>query len=375
MRRVLFKNKVNKKEKTTIPIFQFLAKSKTAKRAGLKIFAGKMKGSFLREPLFYLTIAFIFCLFFTLCFGLDSFSGNFSVLKADMINSGDLLFAESPKNFLLHTSGMALVGENSAIGISSPISITTQVLGSYAFEESRNEIIEHIVSEGETISSIAENYGISPETILWTNDLSSKTKLKEGQKIIILPISGVLHSVVRGDTLSGIADIYKVKASEIVAFNDLGEEDIYIGDILIIPGGKMPSKPKASLYASIPIGTSYFICPHINCHITQQLHYYNAIDFGGKCGDPVYASASGIVQKIDFGWNNGGGNNIRIEHPNGAVTYYGHIQKALVSVGQKVSQGEIIALMGGKPGTPGAGISTGCHVHFAVIGAKNPFAK
>jgi hypothetical protein len=37
--------------------------------------------------------------------------------------------------------------------------------------------------------------------------------------------------------------------------------------------------------------------------------------------------------------------------------------------------GDKIALMGGQPGTPGAGLSTGCHLHFGVTGAANPFAK
>jgi len=137
----------------------------------------------------------------------------------------------------------------------------------------------------------------------------------------------------------------------------------------------MPAKTSVSTSNNIPIGSSYFICPHIACHITQGLHWYNAIDFGGKCGDPVYAAAGGTVLTVDYGWNSGGGNNVKIEHPNGVVTYYGHIQKALVSAGQQVSQGDMIAIMGGKPGAEGAGISTGCHVHFDVRGAKNPFAR
>ena len=135
--------------------------------------------------------------------------------------------------------------------------------------------------------------------------------------------------------------------------------------------------PKSTYYASsqVPIGSSYFICPTADCRITQGLHWYNAIDFGAKCGSPIYAAAAGTVQRVEYGWNSGAGNFITILHPNGVVTMYGHIQSNLASPGQEVSQGEMIALVGGKPGTPGAGISTGCHVHFGVHGARNPFAK
>ena len=208
------------------------------------------------------------------------------------------------------------------------------------------------------------------------NDLTSKSKVKIGQKLIILPVTGVLYHVKKGDTLNGIAQSYKGKTSEIVEINNLSDEgDIFIGDILIIPGGKIPAKKTTSAPSQIPVGSSYFICPTTSCRISQGLHYYNAIDFSGKCGEPIYASAGGTVQRALYGWNGGAGNYVRIIHPNGVATMYGHLQSILVSPGQTVSQGEMVGLMGGKPGTPGAGISTGCHVHFDVRGSKNPFAR
>jgi len=271
---------------------------------------------------------------------------------------------------------MAILSDNSIVAIAPTASVSTQVLGGMALVEEREEIVEHVVEKGETFASIAESYGISLQTVLGVNGLNSKSKIKAGQKLIILPISGAMKFVEKGDTLSGIAKEYKGDADEIIDFNGLsGEGDIFVGDILIIPGGTTPAKMSSYVSVQVPLGSSYFICPHVGCHITQGLHYYNAIDFAGKCGDPVYAAAAGTVQRLAYGWNGGGGNNIRVEHPNGVVTYYGHIQKSLVSAGQQVSQGDIIGLMGGEPGTPGAGISTGCHVHFDVRGARNPFAK
>jgi len=321
----------------------------------------------------FLVISLTVCLFSVFFFNPGSFQGSFLASASQPTN----LFLQSYNNFLRESPDLTLIQDNALKGVSPPATVDPQVLGALLggvedVPESRKEIIEHTVKSGETLSSLAEEYSISMETILWANDLTSKSVLKIGQKLVILPVSGVVYNVKQGDTLSEIAEAHKAKVSEIISFNNLSDEgDVFIGDILVVPGGE---KPKAvTTYANIPIGSSYFICPHANCYITQGLHWYNAIDFGGKCGDPIYASAGGVVQRVSYGWNYGAGNTITILHPNGVVTGYGHISSSLVVSGQQVSQGEIIALMGGQPGTPGAGISTGCHVHFSVIGAKNPF--
>lgn len=347
-----------------------------------------LRGSFEKNLFFGLAMILTIFLFGILVFEptLKSLSlWDFSFLTATIktkLPSQDL-FVEPAKNFLRDSPKMSFIQRNSVVGVSPPITITPQVLGSMlggieGETGGRKEIIEYIVGSGDTLSSIAAKYDISLGTILWANDLSSKSIIKPGQKLIILPVSGVIYHVKKGDILSEIAEIYKGEVGEIVDFNELSSEgDIYIGDILVIPGGKMPPPPKKSYYATpqVPLGSSYFIYPHSARHITQGLHWYNAIDFGGKCGDPIYATAAGTVQRVKYGWNGGAGNYLTILHPNGVVTMYGHVQKSWVAPGQTVSQGDIIALMGGKPGTPGAGISTGCHVHFGVRGARNPFAR
>ena len=73
--------------------------------------------------------------------------------------------------------------------------------------------------------------------------------------------------------------------------------------------------------------------------------------------------------KTKYGWNAGAGNNVSILHPNGVVTVYYHLQTILVKPGQEVLPGDQIGTMGKT------GITTGCHLHFGVIGAKNPFAR
>ncbi|MEA5418601.1 peptidoglycan DD-metalloendopeptidase family protein [Spirulina sp. CCNP1310] len=98
---------------------------------------------------------------------------------------------------------------------------------------------------------------------------------------------------------------------------------------------------------------------------------HRGIDIAAPTGTPIYAAASGEV--ISAGWNNGGyGNWVRIRHADGSITLYAHHSRVLVRTGDRVEQGQQIALMGST------GFSTGPHLHFEVhpagSGATNPMA-
>jgi len=103
------------------------------------------------------------------------------------------------------------------------------------------------------------------------------------------------------------------------------------------------------------------------------LHDFNAVDIAAACGNSVYAAEEGLVVEVisDNSWNNGYGNYIVIEHPKNIKTRYAHTLKNLVKVGDYVLKGQQIALIGNSGNTHGA---SGCHLHFEVYGAKNPFA-
>ena len=234
---------------------------------------------------------------------------------------------------------------------------------------------EYIVQQGDTLGSIAQQFNISLNTLLWANNLTSKSVISPGKKLVILPVTGILHIVRKGDTISQVAELYKGKVAEIVALNDLDQGgEIFVGDILIIPDGKKPAVSSASpVYVTQTVPNSYFICPVPTPYrITQGLHWYNAIDFStGKCGSPIYAAAGGQVQRT--GYDSRAGRYVRILHPNGVVTFYGHMSKIAVSAGATVGQGQIIGYIGYSGHTIPAGPG-GCHLHFDVRGAKNPFA-
>ncbi|HKS00879.1 MAG TPA: M23 family metallopeptidase, partial [Arthrobacter sp.] len=83
-------------------------------------------------------------------------------------------------------------------------------------------------------------------------------------------------------------------------------------------------------------------------------------DFAAACGTNVYAADSGVVRAV--GWHPwGGGNRVEIDHGNGLITTYNHLQGIGVKKGQTVQVGQLIA----KVGTTGS--STGCHLHFETI--------
>lgn len=320
------------------------------------------------HPLLYVALGAIFLLVFL---GLGSVGNQVvpGLFASPMLAQKGLL---SPKlASALGAPELTLVGGSGVRANTPPITTTPKVLGAILGQtdsDIRPEVARYQVEEGDTAASLAEKFKISQDTILWANDLSKGASLKVGRELIMLPVSGTLHLVRQNDTLSEIASWYKASAEEIVSFNLLASaSEIYAGDILIIPGGKMPLYiPSGRL---TPLPGSYFIWPIPSPHrITQGLHPFNAVDLSnGVCGEAVWAAAGGQVQRT--GSTAIGGKYVRIIHPNGVVTYYGHLSAIMAAPGTKVLQGQLIGYSGKT------GRATGCHVHFEVRGAVNPFVK
>ena len=262
---------------------------------------------------------------------------------------------------------------------------------------SRDQAVFYLVEEGDTISEIATRFGIAPLTVLWANNLTSADYIKEGQRLEILPIDGLKHAVKKGDTVASLAQQFRANEDDIIAYNHLPADGaLRADDALIIPDGRMPQpirtvKPTTSVASSkqVPVSNKYFIFPTTG-RKTQGLHGNNGVDIGNQCGTAIYAGADGIVTAVRTTESrartgaavySGYGNNIMIKHPNGVVTLYAHLKDVFVFNGQEVKQGSMIATMGGgfeivegrRVRMEGAGKSTGCHLHFEVRGAKNPY--
>lgn len=256
-------------------------------------------------------------------------------------------------------------------GISSLIDFKTSVS-----EKPRSEIIEYEVKDGDTLSGIAQKFGVDTDTIKWANDLESKDSVKPGQKLKILPVSGVAHTVKSGDTLESVAKKYQAEAQAILdfPFNDIPDDlKLKSGQVLIVPDGQPPevkSPPKAKLQPqflaggngpsfSAPNGGS-FMWPTQGI-ITQYFAWYHpGDDIASNAAPPIVASDAGVVTVAGWPDNGGYGNRVEIDHGNGYMTRYAHLSNIYVAPGQRVAKGQVI----GKMGTTGR--STGIHLHFEI---------
>ncbi len=238
----------------------------------------------------------------------------------------------------------------------------------------------HVVKRGETPGSIAEQYGIKPETLLGGNpQLSQESNLLQvGVTLIILPEDGVLHEVQPGETLADLAALYGIPAADIIAYESNNLEfpyRLYPGTDIFVPGAVRElfvwTPPDLSSVTGrtswegrgvrpVVVGTGTFQYPVNSRNFTQKFWYgHPAVDIALPEGSPVLAADTGTVTYA--GWNNYGyGYLIVVNHGNGYETFYAHLSRIDVVPGQIVTKGQVIG------GTGNTGNSSGPHVHFEI---------
>jgi murein DD-endopeptidase MepM/ murein hydrolase activator NlpD len=225
----------------------------------------------------------------------------------------------------------------------------------------------HTVQSGETLSTIAELYGIKTATLLWENGLSQT-------------------SVLKGQSLEKIAILYTVDKALIMTQNALIDETLAPGQEIFIPGGKqIVTAPiydtpayRSSTIARVESGTrtaldgttatpdvGKFLIYPTRGKITQGYRKgHLAVDIADPSKPPIWAGAAGTVIKASSGtWGGGYGNHVIIDHGNGTQTLYAHMDYLQVTEGQYVNQGEPIGRMGNTGRVYGR---TGIHLHFEV---------
>lgn len=265
---------------------------------------------------------------------------------------------------------------NNALQASSPspkesITVDADVFQTSISLKPRDKVIDYTVEKGDTLSTIAEKFDVSTETIRWANDLVNDN-ITVGDSLKIIPVSGIAYKVAKGDSVYSIAKKLDTEAQKIVdfPFNDFANPETFSlveGQMLIVPDGVKPQEQPAFrrqvFIASGPVTISGlgFTWP-VHGIISQFAAWYHmALDIATSYGTPVVAAQNGIVSSVSVGtWDGGYGTNVRVS--NGDVeTLYSHLSGVNVSVGQSVAAGSTTLGWIGMTGR-----TTGPHVHFEV---------
>ena len=161
-----------------------------------------------------------------------------------------------------------------------------------------------------------------------------------------------------GDRVEDLESIIGVKDAQDTIREDLRDRI----DVASLTGAQkvfvmkfVPNGYPLDYYKRISADFGYRIHP---LYFTKHLH--TGIDFATDVGTPVYATADGVVEFAQMGYNGGFGNLVKLDHSFGFRTYYAHLNKIVVTHGSFVKKGQLIAYSGNS------GASTGPHLHYEV---------
>ena len=261
----------------------------------------------------------------------------------------------------------------------------------------RQDILTYVVKKGDTVSGIADIFGLQPKTIYAANYAilqDDPENLQPGQNIKILPVDGVYWQWLGGIPFSQWAAYFNVKPQDIVNYpanhldpatlGDPNNANIKVGTFLIVPGGQYQyhtpgqigfvsrTNPATAQVAgpgacpptnSTAGGTGSFSYP-TDRHYLSGYNYdpkvnHLAIDLAANLGDNIYAADGGVV--VYAGLNNFGyGNMIMVDHGNSFQTLYAHLSQIFVGCGQGVTKTQVIGAAGAT------GHASGPHLHFEI---------
>lgn len=135
-----------------------------------------------------------------------------------------------------------------------------------ASEKPARSPVSYEVQDGDTVRSLANQFGVSINTILSANNIDDPDLIKPGLKLKVLPVSGIEHEIDKGESLADIAAAYKVDMGPIIDFNSLANPDVLkVGEKIVIPGAAarvaVASAPAPSAPAAVAEAASRASAP------------------------------------------------------------------------------------------------------------------
>lgn len=302
-------------------------------------------------------------------------------------NDSNILAVRFSKN-------VALLSETTSIGnIMSPEDLMA-LLKKGSVEEKI-----HIVVEGDVLGSIAEEYNLTTKELVQLNEgLDEDSLIHIGQELVVTGLEPYIKVVVEEKVTQNEEIPFKVEYKEDSSMpkgdtktkreGKAGEKNVTYkimkenGTVVKkeVVDSKTLSEPVSKIVLKgtkvIPSrGTGQFAWPAVGGYISSGMgsrwgSYHKGIDIARPANRTIKAADNGTV--VQAGWDSGGyGNRIVISHNNGYKTTYSHLNSIKVRVGQVVSKGQSIGIMGRT------GNSTGVHLHFEVYkngGLVNPIS-
>lgn len=219
----------------------------------------------------------------------------------------------------------------------------------------------YVVRRGDTLLAIAGRLGVPAKELTAMNNIHDADLIRDGQ-VLLVPGTIHVHTVRPGETLSGIASNFGVPVKDIASANNLKNEDLVVdGQKLMItrkdtPGGLAIGTASRGL----PVGElDWPVVGWISSPFgMRDGNPHEGVDIAADHGTPIRAAMSG---RVSFAGPRGGyGLAVIIDHGDGLSTLYAHSSKILVTEGEWVSKGEVIALVGNT------GRSKGPHLHLEL---------
>jgi murein DD-endopeptidase MepM/ murein hydrolase activator NlpD len=238
----------------------------------------------------------------------------------------------------------------------------------------------YTIQPGDTVSSIAGQFGVDQNYILWNNPhvSSDPNMLIVGGTLVVPSTNGLVYNVTLGDSLNAIADTYGIPVGNIIDFapNGLTTPDTVVeGMVLVLPGAELAapiapvaSAPDAPIPAAVdprpdpgpaPAPSNGYIWPVTGNITTYFSGYHPGIDIDGygNYGAAILSAASGTV--VLTAWDDYGyGYHVIVQNDDGSQMQYAHLSDIWVSQGQYIGQGEAVGALGST------GYSTGAHLMF-----------
>lgn len=251
------------------------------------------------------------------------------------------------------------------IGLSAIAPATLAQSSPLCLPPALNRFQTHTAQSGDTVSSLAQRYRLTPQTLRTFNPDLTGNAIAPGRIVKIPPFNGIAVQVPAGATWQDLAQAYGVRADILFELNGCQAP----ASLAFIPGN--PQNDSDSGRRDTYIGLSLYPLPQpatiglaygwydATPNATEQT-FHSGMDLLAEPGTTVLAASPGVV--VFVGSQNAYGTLVILQHGTERQTRYAHLQDTLVEVGQWVRAGEAIARVGtsGQPDIPPP------HLHFEV---------